>query len=425
MGGKVYKPLAGVKVLAFEIAFALPAGTRTLAELGAEVVRVPPPARDVGNYIGVVDGVFLSKPCISIDLTKARGRALARQLALEADVVCDNFRSSVLGKYGLSPEELRAEKPELIVLKLSGYGVPGPWTDFAAFGPSVEAAGGMNRVMGGGGRPVGVGSGVFADQLAGRYAALALISALRARDHTGQGRTIDLSMVECISHLLGPFMVRASKDGDAPWGDVSTHVPDGSYPCRGEDEWIAITVKSDAEWRRLATFIGDRQLMHRGLSTRARRAERCGEIDAALADWTREQDKNELADTLQGLNIAAAPVRTVSDMYDDPQIRSRGAFQSVAHRSPVMGFESHPHVRNPWRVRGRERQRLTDFRYLGQDNEGVLKRWLGLSPEEIRALKRESVLVDAGGLQVQNPLPPFRDPEHAEKLALVSADDAR
>ncbi len=93
MGGKVYKPLAGVKVLAFEIAFALPAGTRTLAELGADVVRVPPPARDVGNYIGVVDGVFLSKPCISIDLTKARGRALARQLALEADVVCDNFRS--------------------------------------------------------------------------------------------------------------------------------------------------------------------------------------------------------------------------------------------------------------------------------------------------------------------------------------------
>lgn len=421
MASTVYKPLAGVKVLAFEIAFALPAGTRTLAELGAEVVRVPPPARDVGNYIGVVDGVFLSKPCISIDLTKKRGRALAKRLALEADVVCDNFRSSVLAKYGLSPEELRREKPELIVLKLSGYGTPGPWTDYAAFGPSVEAAGGMNRIMGAAGRPVGVGSGVFADQLAGRYAALALITALRAREETGAGRTIDLSMVECIAHLMGPFLARASKHPDGPWGEVQQHVPDRCYPCRGEDEWIAVTVKSDAEWRRLAYHMGDRQLMHRDFATRGRRAKRRDEIDAAIADWTRDQDKNELARTLQGLKIAAAPVRTVADMYDDPQLQSRGGFQSVAHRPAVMGFKAHPHVRNPWHVRGRERQRLTDFRYLGQDNRRVLREWLGLSPEEIRSLEAEDIVVSAECLEVHDQVPPLKDPDHAHHVGLVPA----
>ena len=144
----IYQPLKGIRVLSFELAFSLPAGTRALADLGAEVVRVARPDHNAfGNYISVVDGVFQSKPCIAIDLKSERGQQLAFELAMQADVVCNNYRPGVMEKYGLGAEVLRAEKPQLIWLQLSGYGTPGPWSDFPAYGPSTEAAGGLNRLL--------------------------------------------------------------------------------------------------------------------------------------------------------------------------------------------------------------------------------------------------------------------------------------
>jgi CoA:oxalate CoA-transferase len=132
MTSPVYLPLKGVRVLSFEIAFALPAGTRSLCDLGADVVRVAPPGGSAAaSYISVVDGVFHGKPCISIDLTTEEGRELAFSLAMHADVVCNNFRPGVISKYGLDSQRLRAAKPDLIYLQLSGYGTPGPWSGFA------------------------------------------------------------------------------------------------------------------------------------------------------------------------------------------------------------------------------------------------------------------------------------------------------
>lgn len=424
MAGRAYRPLAGVRVLSFEIAFALPAGTRTLAELGADVVRVAPPARAVGNYIGVVDGVFQRKPCVSIDLQQEQGRALALDLALAADVVCDNFRASVLPKFGLDAATLRARKPGLIVLKLSGYGSPGPWSDFPAFGPSTEAAGGMNRTIAGEeATPLRVGSGVFSDQLAGRFAALSLLAALHQRHTTGQGATIDLSMTECIAHLIGPHLAYAARHGrpaPAHGNRDRRYVPQGVYRCRGDDQWIAVSVQDDAAWARLVDLVGEPGLRDPALATAAGRWDTHDRLDALLDAWTRGFDKDALAARLQAARIAAGPVRDVRDMHDDAQLRARRAFSLVRHQPPVLGQRAHPHVNNPWVVAGRERLALTDYRWNGRDNARVLKSWLNLGDDAIRALAASGALRSAGRLVVDEPPVPraLHDPEHARRLQL-------
>ena len=231
---KTWQPLKGTKVLSFELAFALPAATRSLYDLGADVVRVSPPARQVDTYLGHIDGVFQGKSSMSIDLTKSAGQELAQRLAGKADVVCNNFRPGVLEKYGLGASALRATNPALIALQVSGYGTPGPWSKFPAFGPSTEAAGGLNRLLVDEGEvPVRVGSAVFSDQLAGRYSVLAVLAALVERNKSGTGATLDLSMTACITHMLGQPMTQAYLQGKTPAASKNRDprfVPQGVYP---------------------------------------------------------------------------------------------------------------------------------------------------------------------------------------------------
>ena len=423
-----YLPLKGFRVLSFEVAYSLPAGTRTLSELGAEVVRVAPPNRPAGNYIAVVDGVFLGKPCIGINLKTEGGQGLARRLVQGADAVASNFTPPVMRGFGLGHEELRELKPDLIVLQLSGYGSPGPWSSFPAFGPSTEAAGGMNGLMGvESDPPVRVGSGVFADQLSGRYAALALVAAIEDRNRTGRGRYIDLSMTECITHLLGPSVLSAAIKRRLPerrGNRDRRYAPQGIYPCSGDDEWIAITVKGDEQWESLVGLVGDERLEAPELQNLECRWMRHDEIDSVLSEWTALSEKARLAQLLQSHGIAAGPVRKVHDSLFDEHLWARGFFQMVRHEAPILGFAAHPHPTTPWVADGRKRAHLTDTRYTGEDNYSVLSRWLGLNRVKVRGLVESGALWDAGELHVEDrpgaPGAP-RDPGFGERLGLPPA----
>ncbi len=407
MTAPIYQPLKGIRVLSFELAFSLPAGTRALADLGAEVVRVARPDHNAfGNYISVIDGVFQSKTCIAIDLKTERGQQLAFDLALQADVVCNNYRPGVLEKYGLGAENLRASNSKLIWLQLSGYGTPGPWSEFPAYGPSTEAAGGLNRLLVNEGEtPIRIGTGVFADQLSGRHAAMAIINALIRREEEGIGSTLDLAMSECVTHLMGPLITRASLDGVTPesLGNRDQNIaPQGVYPCDGDDEWIALSVGSDDEWRQLVTFVSDESL-DANWDTVARRKKQ-DEIDASIAAWCSRQNKNVVAERLQQYGIAATPVRTVADSVEDPQFIARGSLQPVKHARPQLGADSHPHPTLPWRIVGRERRPLEDMHTAGEDNAEVLRRWLGLPSEETQTLEQEGVLYVEGPLALDEDL---------------------
>ena len=430
-----WQPLAGIKVLSFELAFALPAGTRALHDLGAEVVRVSPPARQVDRYVGYIDGVFQGKSSISIDLTKPAGRELAANLAAKADVVCNNFRPGVLEKYGLGAQALRAAHPRLITLQVSGYGTPGPWSGYPAFGPSTEAAGGLNRLLADEGEvPVRIGSAVFSDQLAGRYSVLALVAALAERRSSGVGAALDLSMTACVTHMLGQPMTQAFMSGETPKATNNRDrrfVPQGVYRCAPHrdataesalgDEWIALSVANEGQWRILAGLLNQSDLSAT-LEVDATAEQRWlihDQIDAVVREFCLRHDKDQLAEKLQTLGVPAAPVRTTTDQALDPNVRARGSLQMLQHKQPVLGYRAHPHAPLPWRLVGRARRALSDYRHTGEDNERVLSRWLDMSTAEIAALKGADVLY----LEPPLDLPPRRkpknhDPLHGAKLGL-------
>ena len=421
-----FLPLRGVKVLSFELAYSLPAGTRTLAELGAEVVRVGGPSRD-NAYVGVVDGVYLSKTCVGIDLKHHDGLAVAKHLVTNADVVCSNFVPGVMERLGLGSEEIARLNPPAIILQLSGYGSPGPWSGYPAFGPSTEAAGGMNQLMG---RdpdpPVRVGSGVFSDQLAGRFAALSLLAALERRKRTGEGCYIDLSMAEAISTVIGHTVLAAALgESEQRLGNRDRDfAPQGVYRAAGEDEWVAITVKDDKQWEALVELVGDPGLTGPDLTTVGGRQLKHDTIDAAIEAWTVRFDRHWLAQRLQESGIAAAPVQTSRDPLFDSHLAQRGAFRSVGHERPLLGYAAHPHLATPWGVDGYKRSGLADLRRLGADNVLVLGQWLGMSPDEVHALEATGALIAPAEVPVDDRRSNFRDPDFGTQLGLPTEGGA-
>jgi crotonobetainyl-CoA:carnitine CoA-transferase CaiB-like acyl-CoA transferase len=427
---RAYRPLHGVRILSFEVAYSLPAATRFLAELGAEVVKVAPP-RGVGfaDYTTVVDGVSLGKPNIAINLKTEDGQALARRLVAHTDVVCSNFTASVMPAFGLGPDDLRAIKSDLIVLRLSGYGAPGPWTSFPAFAAVTEAVGGLNAIQGNAGDPpVRTGSGIFADQLSGMYATLAIVAALEARQRTGEGRFIDLSMAECVTQMLGPSVLEAARDGQLPprvGNRDLPFAPHGVYPCSGDDEWLALSILDDTHWQALVDLVDDERLRAADLADNAGRTRARATIDGVLSAWTSGFDKRDLAVLLQSVGIAAGPVNTVSDLLFDPHLAARQAFQPVEHAQPMLGYLAHPHPAAAWTAVGRRRATSTDIRANGADNYRVLHAWLGLNRAEVTRLVRGGALTCSGPFRVDEapdaPEMP-RDPTFATRLALATQD---
>ena len=428
MPRRPYLPLRGIRVLSFEIAFSLPAGTRTLAELGAEVVRVAGPARAAGTYVAVIDGVFLSKPCVGINLKHEEGRAIARRLVAEADIVCNNFTPDTMAAFGLAPSDILAIRPDAIVAQVSGYGSPGPWANYPAYGPSTEAAGGLNALMGAAtDDPVRIGSGVFSDQLSGRFVALAILAALERRRRTSEGQVIDLSMTEAITTLLGPDIVRTQLTRHLPvrHGDRdAAFAPQGVYPCAGDDSWIAISVKDDAQWAALVNLVASPTLTRQAFADAERRRAAHDAIDDPIRAWTATQERFALATLLQEHGIAAGPVRAPADAHFDDHLRDRDAFQRIQHEQPILGYNEHPHLRNPWIVEGFQRADLSDFRYTGADNVRLLRKWLGLATKEVRRLAADGALLDVGALLVtERPAAPGTpiDSDAPDRLALARA----
>jgi crotonobetainyl-CoA:carnitine CoA-transferase CaiB-like acyl-CoA transferase len=426
---RAYRPLRGVRVLSFEVAYSLPAATRLLAELGAEVVKVaPPPGVGFAAYTTAVDGVSLGKHNVAINLKTLDGRSLARALVAQADVVCSNFTAPVMPAFGLGADDLRALKPDLIVLRLSGYGAPGPWTSFPAFAAATEAVSGLNSIQGGDGDPpMRVGSGIFADQLSGMYAALAVVSALEHRQRTGEGCFIDLAMAEAVTQLIGPAMLETARTSHLPvrsGNRDAAFVPQGVYPCLGDDQWIAISVKDDRCWSTLVELVANDRLREPALLAIDARARCHDEIDQVLSAWTSSFEKVALAELLQSRGIAAGPVNKVSDFVTDPHLTARGAFQPVHHPRPLLGFRAHPHPTMPWQALGRRRGMSTDIRPAGADNYRVFHKWLGLSRAEVTRLTRAGGVTQAGPFRIEAvPDAPGmpRDDDFAVRLNLTPA----
>jgi len=394
---------AGVNVLEFGSGAAGPIATRYFAEHGATVLRIESKGRPdflrvyalgPNNPHGLegsplYDALNVDKRNVTLNLKNPKAVELVKRLVVEwADAVAENFAPRAMRGFGLDYDSLASIKPDLVMISACLNGQTGPHRDYPGFGSQGAALSGYNWLTGWPDRePVGP-FGTITDSLAPRYVAAALGAALLYRRRTGRGVYLDLSQVEVGIWTLSPWILDYAQDGVMGMRDGNRSaraVPHGAFPCAGDDRWVAIAAWSDDDWATLASIAG---IDDPSLATFDARRARIEEVEAAIASWTSDRDRDEIASTLQAAGIEAVPVQDFGDVHRDPQVATRGHFVELTH--PVMGTGFYE--RNGFRLSdassGYERTGPT----LGQDNDWVLGELLGLSAEEQQTLRDDGAV---------------------------------
>jgi benzylsuccinate CoA-transferase BbsF subunit len=390
-------PLAGVRVLDFTWVVAGPVTTRILADLGADVIKIErKDALDFGDRRGGLSGSLMrGKRSVSLDLRDPRGVAVARALALRSDVVVDNFSARVMASLGLDHATLSREKPDIVCVRMTGYGLTGPDRDKVSYGPTLQALTGYTLLMGEAGKPPAGFGYSYSDLASGHLGALAVLAAIFERRRTGRGQLVDLAQLEAVASLLGPVLLERAVDGAASVavGNASAEgdaAPHGIYPCGGDDRWIAITVFSDAEWRGLVAAMGrPAWALDATLATMAGRIAHRGALDRQVAGWTRTMNPYVATSRLQAHGVPAGLVADAADVCaGDPALAARGHFVDVpTPEGRTVRIDGPPFAlsETPARVRG-------PGPLLGEHGDQVLREVLGYDEGAVAILRHDGVL---------------------------------
>lgn len=395
-------PLEGLRVVELTTAWAGPMAGRVLAWYGAETFHIESPTRtntwranrDAPNPVSYPDfepgerpwnraftfnSQNVNKRSLVLDLKNPHGMAVIRRLIAISDVLLCNFRPGMLARLGLDYDTLSKDLPGLIVVEMPAYGLEGPESGYSALGPTMEMAAGMSAMIAyPGGKPTVTGPS-YMDPIGGYYAAAAVLTALHHRERTGRGQHVEMAQVEAAMQFIGPELM-AGLDPEPDGNHVPHMSPHNAYPAAGEDSWVAIAAEDDAAWARLAALMGQPDLAgDPRFSTLAARKRNEAQIDAMIADWTRDQDKHALAARLQAAGIAASAVNTAADLARSGYLWHRGFFHELDH--PEAG--RHPHPGLPFHSKSAAGSARTAAPCYGEGNLYVLREVLRLSEEEI------------------------------------------
>ncbi len=332
--------LAGIKVLELGQLIAGPFAGRTLADFGAEVIKVEPPegGDPLRKWRMLKDGTSVwwqvqsrNKRSVALDLKDAAAQDIVRRLALEADVLIENFRPGAMEGFNLAPDALMAANPRLIVLRISGYGQTGPYRDKPGFGVVAEAMGGLRHLSGEPDRtPVRVGVSI-GDTLAGLHGVIGVLLALNERQRSGRGQLIDVALYEAVFNCMESLLPEYSAFGAVrgPAGSALPGIaPSNAYPC--SDGHALIAGNGDSIFRRLMKTIDrDDLASDPALADNAGRVARVQEIDVAIARWTATRSVAEVLAALDAAAVPAGRIYTAADIAHDPHYQARGMLQSV------------------------------------------------------------------------------------------------
>jgi crotonobetainyl-CoA:carnitine CoA-transferase CaiB-like acyl-CoA transferase len=394
---------AGTKILELGAGAAGPVTTRYFAEQGAAVIRVESRERpDFLRLLQATPGLGLNgspmfillnpnKRSVALNLTRTEAVDLVKRLVRWADAIVENFAPGVMQRLGLDYETLRAEKPDLVMVSSSLFGQTGPQRTYPGFGGQGSAIAGFNHLTGWPDREAHGPWATITDSLAPRFTAAALTAALLERRKTGCGQHLDVSQIEAGVYALCEAVVQCSATGVSPCR-AGNHdgraAPHSIYPCRGDDRWIAISVRDDVAWRALAGVLGDPPWAHEStLSTLAGRLARQEELDLRIAACTCEREAESLMNELQAAGVEAGMVQNFHDLLGDPQLAHRQHFVRVAHpRLGELALE-----RAGFRISGSPGDLRTPGPDLGADTMSVLTEVLGLSREEAAKFMTDGV----------------------------------
>ena len=398
-------PFAGTRVLDLTTFWAGAYLTCYLGAFGADIVKVesiqrPDGFRYSGAYPHEGDDWYersalwqatnLNKRDLTLDLTSQRGRELVRRLVRDADVVVENFSPRVLEQFGLGYDSLRSLRPDVILLRMPGFGLDGPWRDYVGWALNIEQVSGMSAVTGyADGPPCNVQGP--ADPLVGVHAGVALLAALEHRRRTGEGQLIEIAQIEVGAAITAEPVIEYSMNGIVRprEGNRQRGYCQGVYPTRADDAWVALSVRDETDWRHLVDAMGRPELLEDDrLSSTQRRAAAHDVFDDVVAAWTRTLTPVDIVTTLQARDIPAEELLTPERMYGVPQLEARGYYENFEH--PVAGWHRYPGW--PCRITpGPVHHHRFAPPTLGQHNDEIL-RGLGLSTGELGTLRRDRVI---------------------------------
>ncbi len=400
----------GIRIADFAWVGVGPNATMQMAFHGAEVIRVesanrPDTFRNGGPRPPGVNNLDASayfakfnrgKRSVAINLAHPRGAEVARRLIATADIVTESFAPGFMKRIGLSYEEVRKIKPDVIMCSMSMEGQTGPHAGFRGFGLTLQATAGVTGVTGWPDRtPVGTGV-AYTDWVATHLGIIGILSALDHRKRTGEGQYIDLSQFEASTLVLDAGVIDAANTGRVagPLGNRDPrHAPHGVYRCAddhtGGDRWVAIAITTDDQWRRLALLV-DRQdwLESEQLCDVEGRLADQDALDEGITRWTSTHTVGEVEQLLQAVGIPTHRASNVRDAHDDPQLAHRNHWWSSDH--PVIGKMSYESP--AWRLSDTPPPPPRRSPTLGEDSEYVYRTLCGYSEEEFRQLIVEGVV---------------------------------
>ncbi len=384
--------LAGIRVLDIATFVAAPFCGTILADFGAEVIKIEQPGsgdalRKFGTPTECGDTlVWLSearnKKTVTLDLRRPEGAELLRRLVAQSDVLLENFRPGTLEKWGLGYEELARINPGLVMLRISAYGQTGPKSGEPGFARIAHAFSGLSFLAGeADGPPVVPGSTSMADYTSGMWGAIGVLTALRARDRSGQGQFIDLGLYESVFRLLDEMAPAYARDGTVRkrmGADTINVVPHSHYRT-ASGEWVALACTSDKMFERFAALIGDADLATR-FPTSTDRVRHRDEVNGIVAAWVGSHSLKEVLDLTRAGEVPCAHIYSIAEIFEDPQYTARGNLMRV--EDPRVGELVLP-AAVPRLSRTPPVFRHTG-RALGADNAQVYHELLGLTDDQLQ-----------------------------------------
>lgn len=392
-------PLCGLKVLELGQLIAGPFAAKTLADFGADVVKVEQPGAGdpLRRWRMLRDGTSVwwqaqsrNKKSLALDLKKSEAQDIVRKLASEADILIENFRPGVMENWGLGPDRLLEENPRLVMLRISGYGQTGPYRDRPGFGVVGEAMGGLRHLTAEPGQvPVRVGVSI-GDTLSALHGVIGVLMALQERQRSGLGQVIDVALYESVFNCMESLLPEYSAFGAvrAPAGSALPGIaPSNAYRC-SDGSFVLIAGNGDSIFKRLMEVIGRLDL---GSAPRfadnAGRVQDVAELDLAIGQWTALRSAEEVLQLLEAASVPASRIYTVADIATDPHYKARGMLQEVAlddgSKLTIPGI-----VPKLSRTPGSHRRNAPS---VGQDTCEVLTE-LGISKEQVAKLKAAGVV---------------------------------
>lgn len=396
----------GLQIVSFSWAIVGPLTMKYFADYGANVIRIESSTYPDANRINapMKDGISginragyynfynANLQSMTLNMRHPKGLDVAKRLVAKADVVMENFAAGVMEKWGLSFDVLKEIKPDIIMLRQSGFGTPGPYAKLPAFGMTLAGITGIPNFIGWpDSSPLPIGVAAYTDYICPRFASAALIAALDYRNKTGKGQCLDLSQFETSLYFILPAILDNEVNGREPsrvGNKCSYAAPHNVYRCQGDDRWCAIAVITEEQWESFCKVTGNNSLVKDPkFATILPRKKNEGELDTIVEAWTVERTPEEVMEKMQAAAVPAAVVQNAADVYEDPQLKHREAHWQLSH--PEIGLTSH--LGSAFQLSDTPAQGRTPAPCMGEHTEQVCHEFLNMSDEEFVQLANEGV----------------------------------